>query len=402
MKYKIGYIRNRYPEIRNIIGKGSNDEVYQQIGKIRLKALYLSRAIEIIAGRLFRRNFGMNNDLHAIYKPLKKPQVDVIHTFNTVCDTETPWISTFETMIPRTNCLCCREWETGILSPDRITVRGFELLERDNCKSILALSESTKQMQIQIMEALDIQHRNVIANKIVVLAPPQPLLISREELETKFGNVGEEIQFIFIGGLFYRKGGAQILDAMNKMVVKGMKLHLTIVSSLVDDGFTHITEKEKARYEQMITEKKWITHYPHLPNAQVLELCKKAHIGLLPSMADTYGYSVLEMQAGGCPVITTDIRAMPEINNNECGYIIYVPKYPSTEAKYTTEEDLNLLKSTIYQGMLNILETIWRHPDCIVEKAKATVARIENEHSPEKYAQALSEIYHKAAEAVSK
>ena len=402
MKQRIGYIRNRYPEIRNIINKGGESSTYVQIGKVRLKLLLLSRAFEIIARRVINRNISMNNDLHAVYKPVLRPKVDVIHTFNTVCDTSVPWVSTFETMVPRTNCLCCRDWETGVLTPDRITAHGFDLLASDSCKALIALSEANRKMQLQIMKALNIQCRETIANKIIVLPPPQQLLISRDELNDKFKDIQDCINFIFIGGLFFRKGGAQILDAMDEMVAKGMKLHLTIVSSLVDDGFTHISDEEKARYERMIVEKEWITHFSQLPNVQVLELCKKAHVGLLPSMADTYGYSVLEMQAGGCPVITTDIRAMPEINNDECGYVISVPKYPSTEAKYTTEDDLSLLKLTIYQGLLNILETLWMHPECIVAKAKATVDRIENEHSPERFAQSLSAIYHSAVGASSK
>ena len=398
MKFRIGYIRNRYPEIRNIIDKACESSTYVQIGKIRLKLLLLSRAFEIIARKVISRNISMNNDLHAIYKPVFRPAVDVIHTFNTACDTTVPWVSTFETMIPRTNRLCCRDWETGKLMPDRITAHGFELLASDSCKALIALSESNKNMQLQIMEALRIPNRDVIAKKMVVLPPPQPLLISHDELNAKFDSIQDCINFIFIGGLFYRKGGAQILDAMDDMVNKGMKLHLTIVSSLIDDGFTHITDKEKARYERMIAEKEWITHYPQLPNAQVLELCKKAHIGLLPSMADTYGYSVLEMQAGGCPVITTDIRAMPEINNDECGYVISVPKYPSTEAKYDTPEALANLERTIYCGIHDVLEEIWNNPERIAMKAKAAVGRIDREHSPRKYAEVLSHIYQKAVE----
>jgi len=396
MERRIGFIRNRYPEIRNIIHRAGDESVYVQIGKVRLKFLLFLRACEVLKKRFFGCDVSMNNDLHAIYKPVFKPKVDVIHTFNTVCDTSVPWVSTFETMIPRTDCLCCRDWETGVLAPDHITEHGFDLLASDSCKALIALSESNKNMQLQIMEALNIQCRNAIAKKITVLPPPQQLLISQDELNAKFDGIHDCISFIFIGGLFYRKGGAQILDAMDKMVARGMKLHLTIVSSLVDDGFTHVSDKEKARYERMIAEKEWITHYPQLPNAQVLELCKKAHVGLLPSMADTYGYSVLEMQAGGCPVITTDIRAMPEINNYECGYVIAVPKYPSTEAKYDTPEDLDILKRTIYQGLCDALEKIWDNPGSAVEKAQAAVARIAREHSPEKYAEALSHLYKNA------
>jgi len=49
-------------------------------------------------------------------------------------------------------------------------------------------------------------------------------------------------------------------------------------------------------------------------------------LALLPTCAETHGDVVLEAQANGCPVITTDIRTLPEINPSEIGYLIEVPK----------------------------------------------------------------------------
>lgn len=36
-------------------------------------------------------------------------------------------------------------------------------------------------------------------------------------------------------------------------------------------------------------ESSWITHYEALPNSEVIDLCRKAHMGLMPTFADTYG-----------------------------------------------------------------------------------------------------------------
>ena len=52
----------------------------------------------------------------------------------------------------------------------------------------------------------------------------------------------------------------------------------------------------------------WITHYETLPNDYVLELMREQHVGLLPTWSDTYGYSVLEFQGIGVPVITTNVN----------------------------------------------------------------------------------------------
>ena len=396
MKRKIGYIRARYPEIRTIINRGGSENAYIQIGKLRNYYLLFTRACEILSGRFLRRGVNMNNDRHAIYRPIFSPKVDVIHTFNTVCDTDVPWVSTFETCIPRTNRTNGRDWEYGKVTPDAVTKKGYELLTRDNCLALIALSEANKNIQIRMMEALDIENRDKIQEKVVVVHPPQPVLITPEEMRVKFDGVHDCVEFILVGGLFFRKGGMQIVDAMQKLREQGMRLHLTVVSSLTMDKFSQVTNEDKVRYENILASSDWITHYNSLPNAQVLELCKKAHVGLLPSMADTYGYAVLEMQACGCPVITTDIRALPEMNNDECGYLIRVPKQPSTEAKYDTPEDFAALKDIIYTELYRTISDILANPDTIKAKGEAAVAKIQRDHSPEKYAETLSKIYSRA------
>ena len=77
-----------------------------------------------------------------------------------------------------------------------------------------------------------------------------------------------------------------------------------------------------------------------------MNILKNTHVGLLPSYADTYGYSVLEAQSFGCPVITTNIRAMPEINNSKKGWIIKVDKDSLNNAKLNTKrERINFSKN---------------------------------------------------------
>lgn len=393
MKMKIGYIRNRYPEIRNIINRGGDECTYRQIGKLRSFFLMLTRGFEITAGRLLRRNFRMNNDPHAVYHPFLSPKVDVIHTFNTVCNTKTPWISTFETCIPRTNCVDGRAWEYGKVKPDKITLRGYELITKDSCAAIIAISEANRNIQIRMMQALDIPNQDAIQKKIRVITPPQPVLITQEELDKKFDSIADCVEFIMVGGLFFRKGGKQIVDALAEYAAAGKRLHLTVVSSLTLDNLSGATAEDKKKYEEILTHSDWINYYPSLPNAQVLELCKKAHIGLLPTMADTYGYAVLEMQSCGCAVITTDVRAMPEMNNDDCGYLIHVPKQPSTEAKYDTPEELKTLKQIIFSEIHRITGDILQNPWSVKTKAQEAVAKIQRDHSPEEYARQISSLY---------
>ena len=396
MSIKVGYIRNRYPEVRNIINKVADNVEYLHIGKWRNYLHYGLRLIDRISSRYLHRGQVMGFSYDAIYRPIIRPKVDVIHTFNAVCDTTVPWVCTFETSVPRTNQVCCRDWEYHKMKADNVTARGYKLLASDNCRALIALSEANKRIQLLMMDAFDIQEKAEIEKKIVVLPPPQPLLISQSEFESKFSDITNGIEIIFVAGLFFRKGGAQIIDVLQEYINRGVKLHLTVVSSMALDDLSKATPSDLVHYERLIEKADWITHYRSLPNKEVLQLCKKAHVGLLPSMADTYGYSVLEMQSCGCPVITTDIRALAEVNNDDCGFVIKVPKQPSTEAKYDTDEDHQILKKKIEDGLRHAFSIVFESPDILKGKAQNAMERIIREHSPEVFAQRLGAIYKNA------
>jgi glycosyltransferase involved in cell wall biosynthesis len=125
---------------------------------------------------------------------------------------------------------------------------------------------------------------------------------------------------------------------------------------------------------------------------------KTCDVGLLPTYADTYGLSVLEAQACGLPVITTDVRALPEINNADVGWLIRVPKNELGEALYSTLEERERLSLQIQSGLEAIVRNIVADPSVIYIKALKSLERIREMHDPTVYAQKLREIYQEALE----
>ncbi len=142
----------------------------------------------------------------------------------------------------------------------------------------------------------------------------------------------------------------------------------------------------------------WIEHYQNIPHIQVMELMKGCDVGLLPTYADTYGLSVLEAQACGLPVISTDVRALPEINNTDVGWLIRVPKNDLGEALYSTPEDRQRLSQQIQIGLETIVRSINADPSVIYTKALKSIERIRQMHDPAAYAHRLREIYREALE----
>jgi glycosyltransferase involved in cell wall biosynthesis len=154
-------------------------------------------------------------------------------------------------------------------------------------------------------------------------------------------------------------------------------------------------DQRRAR-ELIDTNRDWITYHTQLDNPAVLQLMRKADIGLLPTYADTYGYVVLEYQAAGCPVITTDIRAMSEINDDLKGCLIGVPKNPLGEAIYTTATDREQISRPIHAGLSRRVQEIFTNRSVITAKAAHALQNIVEKHDPLQVSARFKAIYTEA------
>jgi glycosyltransferase involved in cell wall biosynthesis len=225
-------------------------------------------------------------------------------------------------------------------------------------------------------------------DKTKVLHAPQPLLVNEEDIELKIRRK-EEIEFIFVGRLFFIKGGKAVIDVLSKFREK-YSFKLTLISSLqYDDYFTGTSYDEMVRYRDIIKRKTWIDYYETLPNDKVLEKCRQASVGLLPSFAETYGYAVLEMQAAGLPVVTTNIRAFPELNNDECGWVCNIPV---SEDGCCPERDMTKLYGVLEGELERVFEDIFSHPEQIKTKGLKAWNRIKDMHNPERYASQIEKV----------
>ena len=109
---------------------------------------------------------------------------------------------------------------------------------------------------------------------------------------------------------------------------------------------------------------------------------KTCDIAILPTWADTYGISVLEAQTCGLPVITTDSRALPEINNNQVGWLIKVPQNRLKEALYTTPEQRQNLGDAIRLGLEATIREIVANPEQISQKGELALEKVRKDHDP--------------------
>jgi glycosyltransferase involved in cell wall biosynthesis len=387
LAYRIKY----YSYLRNILNKIPDAEyipVNDLYSFLRKGALFVNRTL----GKPLLPVFNLNNQ----FEDLDLNRVDLLHFFNGVSYGRTPWVSSFETILPRFSHLVTRHHgqEIAHVSPDALTRRGLEALAGRSCLAILPLSQSAALMQTDLLKDLPAEYAQPILDKMRVLHPPQEILVP--EVKAREYSPDNPIRFILVGAAFFRKGGREVLEVFERLVrQEKLPVRLIIVSSLrIEPYAAKETEEDVAWAKAKIAENAdWIEYYPALPNADTLALMRTADVGMLPSYADTYGFSVLEAQASGLPVITTDIRALPEVNNPTVGWLIKVPKNALGEALYATVEEREVLSQSIRAGLEQSVRHIAADPGQIVVKGAAALDRIRKEHDPAAYADALRQIY---------
>jgi hypothetical protein len=98
-------------------------------------------------------------------------------------------------------------------------------------------------------------------------------------------------------------------------------------------------------------------------------------------------------------VISTDICALPEINNAEIGWLIRVPKDTFGIAYRKRHAQRKRLSQEIEEQMFTHLRSICDNPGITKDKGRRALARINAECRPEDRSATLERIYREAVSA---
>ncbi|MDP9958419.1 glycosyltransferase family 4 protein [Chryseobacterium lathyri] len=381
---RIGLAENGYPIKRNILNKVPECEYV-----FLRKNNNLFHSLATVKKILFRKK----TDIEGKYFFYQRPKIDILHLYNDINYSSQKWVASFETLVPRFPETKNDHQKT---EPQHIrnkkTENAFREIGKKNCLGIISISQASANIQLELLKNYPEFQEN-IQPKLSVIHPSQEIIL--RDAQEIYKNTGI-FNLIFVGTQFHLKGGAEMIEVLKKLRQK-YNFKLNIVSSFKTDNYvTKVTEKEVQETREMLKKEEWIEIFENIPNEKVIELIKQSHIGLLPTWSDTYGFSVLEMQAAGVPVITTDIRALPEINNESCGWLIHLPQNRLKQALYFTAEQREDLKKTLKVQLENILEDIFTNPEQLPEKSKKSLERIRKDHDPVMVSEKLKAIYSKA------
>lgn len=356
-----------YPELRNFAGHAySNYQFKKVVDFYKIPSFLLFK----LRGKINRKwlnsfmDFGLNHC--AFY-----------HFFNVINLGKKPNITTYETTLPR--------WK-DTASEFKV---GLELLARKNCVQLIAISQSAYNRQAQVIKTYRPDLFEQIMQKNRVLLPPQTPFLENFSEKRALGNT---IVFTIVGADFFRKGGEAIMAVFDQLIEHKHPVHLNIVSTLNYGDYASKSSKNNLDRVLSIIHKypQNITHYQSLSNDQVKKLLLDTDVALLPSLAETFGYFILEAQAAGCPVITTDIRAMPEINNESRGWLVKICLENKDEADLSMPEKLiNNISSQLKTIILEIL----KDPSIIRVKGHSALKNIIENHSPSQHQMVLEALY---------
>lgn len=368
----IGYVNPEYNARRNIVGACENVR-YERV-----------RTWHGLIRQLPGCGHVFNIGNYAFCGGYSRGRIDLMHYFDriTMPPSRIPFVTTIEDSIPR---LFGKGW---------FFQKGIERLSSKYCRQIIAFSSCAKRRQEVFNAEYGIQD---VDRKVTVLLPRQDVLVTAQDIARR--DTSGVLRFVFIGKAFFRKGAWNAIRALSK-VRQHCAVELEIIGNVDYFDYAHDKSYDDCGLAHRYLEENsgWIHYHPVMPNADVLELLKTCHVGLLPTRDDSFGYSVLEMQAAGLPCITTDIWSLPEINNDACGWIANVGKNDLGQADYSTRDGIAHIDEQIVEGLLAAVEDLVSNRSLLKEKGLVALNRVREFHDPSHFGRRLFEIYTQALE----
>lgn len=378
---RVGLSRLSYPEKRCI----ANTSLYEARN---FEYINISRYIGVINDKILKR--GPIYKFNPFFGDLF---VDAYAVFNDVVVTKKKWVTIFETMVPRYESIInfhrtSNENYEEIAKSKSIDEAIYRLAD-DKCLSINALSKNAFNIQAKLLDAYP-ELKHTILEKIRVTHPPQT--VRNINFDTNKKEFDKSLNLVFIGRDFYRKGGGELIVAIDELLAERflneIDINLTVIGDVNRrDNYCIGKFNHRGiffdRVENIISKRQNIAVYKNLANNLVMNILNSSHIGFLPTWADTYGYSVLEMQSEGIPVITTNVRALSEINYAQL--LIDIPTNQFGEIIIDSTRNVENISRSIIDGIKKRIKLLFEDRQLLSKLSHDARNEIIRKHSPDIY-----------------
>ena len=194
-----------------------------------------------------------------------------------------------------------------------------EFIIKQNCKKIIFWSKAGANT---LKEYPKVPKK---IKKIITVVYPGIRQVSDCKLSLK--KKRDSINLLFAGD-FFRKGGANVIDAFEDIqkIYPKTKLFLCCDEKI---DFSNSSYNLRLEYLKKIKSNRQIMWLGRVPRTEFLnKILPQTDIYLLPTYYEAFGFAILEAMSYGISVISTNVSAIPEmIQDGISGYLINVSKY---------------------------------------------------------------------------
>lgn len=230
---------------------------------------------------------------------------------------------------------------------DTVFMKTFIGISCKKSDKVLAVSNSTKK---DIMKRFKIPESKI---KVIYEGVESTFKVIKNKnvLKETLKKYNIQKPFLFYSGsVTPRKNLKRVVEAF-KIIQKNFDLDLVITGG--------VNWKSKEEFK-LINQNKRIKMLGHIPEKELVHLYNSAEIYLYPSLYEGFGLPILEAQACGCPVITSNITSMPEVAGR--GALLINP--------YNADEIANAIrkimtnkkfkKNLVQEGFKNVKNFSWK------------------------------------------
>jgi glycosyltransferase involved in cell wall biosynthesis len=145
------------------------------------------------------------------------------------------------------------------------------------------------------------------------------------------GRKDDEFRILFVGNHFFDKGGRELHKAVS-LLARDYKVKLVIVANAPAHHSAMFREFVESHQEPWV---EW--HIGGVPRREIIEkMYPRAHLFVMCSYIDLFGFVFLEAMASGLPVVGCNVHAQKEIiEDGGNGFLVEPPITPFEESMQT-------------------------------------------------------------------
>ena len=282
------------------------------------------------------------------------PKVSLIHSLWAPILNKTPWILSFSSYLPYFS-----EKDSKYLYD-----LSIKAIKSKYCRKLMPTSENTYNiLKDKYFFDEEIESKAEIVNYAYTdVHRNRPLKPSNRD----------KLRLLFIGHHFFRKGGDILVSLFNELK-NHFNIELTIISRIeADDWLTKTSKKDEDEMKNKLTNSSGIDWINSASYKNIVEkFLPEADIFVLPTWGDNWGHVLCEALSAGLPVISTKIRAIPEIVQHDVNGllidlpvdkhgVLYTNKLNMKEPDYfktAREENLGKMKETFKNYLIKLLQS---------------------------------------------